>query len=270
MLRRVQRLFAAEMTKVWRTKFPYLGIMASALMALIARQSMEAMSQPGRITAPDYLTASVNMATTLVVPIFAAIFGAMLVASEASRGAFRTILTRPVTRAEFLSAKLLSGLAYLFLLIGANIAVALLIASSYPLKVPFDPNITVPGLPQQIPIFAVGLLLSAVPQIATVCFAFFVSVLASNGSTAVGVAVGLLLSIQPAKHYVRFGSFELEPWVFSSYYDTAMRIAGSKAAGMYEVWNQPDIYWLLATSGATSAVLVLIAYRVFLRRDLNL
>ncbi|MCX7019544.1 MAG: ABC transporter permease subunit [bacterium] len=270
MLSRVGQLFAAEMVKVWRTKFPYLGLAASALMALIARQSVESLSQPGsNITAPSYFVASINMSTTIIIPIFATIFAAMMVAGETSRGTLRTILARPVTRADFLTAKLLTAVFYLLLLLAANAAVALIIAMGYPLKTSFDANIDIPGAAGQFAIFSLALLLTLVPQIATVCFGFFVSVFSASVATSIGVAVGVLLSLQPVKQFIRFGSFDLDEWLFSSYYDTAMRIADNMAMGIYEEWAQTEVYMLLATSFVSILVFLVLSYHSFVRRDLN-
>ncbi|MCX7717957.1 MAG: ABC transporter permease [Candidatus Sumerlaeaceae bacterium] len=269
MLGRVARLYRSELTKAWRTKLPYVGLVASALMALVARQSVEGLSRPGTITAPSYFAASVNMSTTIIVPIFATIFAAMLVAGETSRGTLRTILVRPVTRREFLTAKLLSGMTYLFLLMLANVVPALVIASGYPAVAYADRGIGLPGPAQQVGIFALALALTLIPQAATVCFGFFISTLAPNVATAIGLAVGLLLSLEPIKQFVRFGAFELETWLFTSYYDTAIGIADSKASGIYEVWGQWKVWMLLGTSLVSSLVFLAVAYRVFARRDLN-
>jgi ABC-type transport system involved in multi-copper enzyme maturation permease subunit len=269
MLGSVGRLLGAEMGKVWRTKFPYLGLAASALMAVVARQSIQEFSQPGSISAPDYLTASVNLSSTIVIPVFGTIFAAMLVASETSRGTLRTILTRAVTRQQFLTGKILSGLVYLLLLFAANIIPALLIARSYPLQAADDRDIAIPGLLEQVRIFSAAIALTLLPQIATVCFGFFVSVISTNVATAIGVALGMLLSIQPIKEFISYGDFRLDPWLFSSYYDTAMGIANSKAGGIYELWNQSKTYMLLGTSAVSSALFLGIGYWVFSRRDLN-
>ena len=40
-MRAVGRLFLAEMTKIWRTKFPYFGLAASALVPVIAKQLVD-------------------------------------------------------------------------------------------------------------------------------------------------------------------------------------------------------------------------------------
>ncbi len=269
MLARVARLFVSEMTKVWRTKFPYLGLAASALMAFVAMQSVNDVGQPGSLTGAVYFTTSVNMATTLVVPVFTIIFGAMLVAGETTRGTLRTLLVRPVTRGDLLTAKLLTGVFYLLLLFAANVGTALVVGRNLPLKSPFDGNVPVPGLGEQVGVFAWALVLSLLPQLATLCFAFFVSVFSANVATAVGVAAGVWLTVQPAKEFVRFGGFELSEWLFQSYYDEAIKIANNKAGGMYELWAQPDIYMLVGTSVVTGAALIAFSYWSFLRRDLN-
>jgi ABC-type transport system involved in multi-copper enzyme maturation permease subunit len=269
MLSRVGRLFSAEMTKAWYTKLPYLGVACSALMALIAKQSVESFAQPGEITASSYFSASINLSSTLTTWVFSTIFASMLVASETSRGTFRTLLIRPVSRIEFLSAKLLSGIAYMLLLFATNAGVSLAIARGYPLAGAFDSRIEIPGAAEQIGTYSIALLLSLLPQIAAVCFGFVVSVLSANVGTAVGVSLGLLLSLQTAKQFIRIGEFELNRWVFNTYYDEAMRIASIKASGMYEVWLQDKVFFLIGTSLVSAAVFVTIGFWSFLRRDLN-
>jgi ABC-2 type transport system permease protein len=269
MVSRVWRLFSAEMTKVWRTKFPYLGVAASALMALIAKQSAEDLSQPGSLTGAVYFTTSINMSTTLVIPVFTIIFGAMLVASETTRGTLRTVLVRPVTRGDFLTAKLLTGVFYLLILMSANALAALVIGHAYPLKSSFDANVPIPGFGEQAGIFSFALLLTILPQIATLCFAFCVSALSANVATAIGVAAGVWLTLQPAKEFIRFGGFELSRWLFVSYYDEAVKVANDKAGGMYEVWSQPSIYMLLGTSLVSTVAFLAASYWYFGRRDLN-
>lgn len=266
---RILRLFSAEIAKAWRTKFPYLGIAASALMAVVARQSIEQFQSSEVVTGPSYFPAAVNMATTLIIPIFATIFGSMLVASETSRGTLRTVLTRPVSRADFLTSKLLSGIFYLFLLVAANLATAALIASNYPIKSAFDEGIRIPDLAGQIAIFATAILLTLLPLVATVCFGFMVSVLSVSVATAIGVAVGLLMAIQTAKELIRFRNFALSDWLFLSYYDTAMGIASSKVSGIYDEWGQNSVYLLAGTSLASIALFLGVSYWLFLRRDLN-
>jgi ABC-2 type transport system permease protein len=239
-------------------------------MALVARQSMEGFRSTEPITAPSYFTAAVNMAISLIIPIFITIFAAMLVASESSRGTLRMMLTRPISRWDFLTGKLLAGFAYLLLLYAANIATALLIARGYPLKSSFDRSISIPGLGAQIQFFTIALLLTLLPLLATLCFGFLISVLSVNVATSIGVAVGLLLTIQTLKEFARFGSVDLGDYVFLSYFDTAMGIAQSKSSGIYDVWNQAKVYLMAGTSILTCFFCLAISYWRFLRRDLNI
>lgn len=269
MLRRALRVFSAEMAKTWRTKFPYLGIGVSALMAVIARQSMEGLQTGGDgITAPGYFTTAVNMNSTFILPIFVTIFAAMLVASETSRGSLRTILTRPVTRVDFLTGKLLTGAVYLLLMFFTNIVTALIIARGYPVRASFD-RVSTPDLPHLVGIFSIALSLTLLPLLAAVSFGFMVSVFSASVATAIGVAVGLLFTVQAVKDLVPLGNIEPGNYVFLSYLDTAMGIADSKATGVYEVWDQSKVFLMVGTSVATIIICVALSYRSFLKRDLN-
>ncbi|MBX7246487.1 MAG: ABC transporter permease [Candidatus Sumerlaeaceae bacterium] len=267
MFERVGRLFASEMARVWRTKLPYLGLAASALMAVVAWQFVQ--SGQADETVGSYLIVCINFSTTLIIPIFAVIFSSILVAGEASRGTLRTLLTRPISRGDFLTAKWLVALSYLFLLILANLIPALIIGQQYPLVGKSDRAVDIPGLAAHFQIFGTGVLLTLLPLIATVAFGFMVSTLTTNVSTAIGGAIGTLLTMQTAKEFVRFGEFKLSPWVFSSYYDTAMGITGDKIIGSYSTWANDKVYMLVGTSLASTVVFIILSYRVFLRRDMN-
>jgi|GEM_PF-3376427 len=269
MLREVNRLILSEIAKVCHTKIPYVGIACSALMALVAKQSVESFAQPGEVTAYNYFSSSAMLAATLTTPIFATIFAALSIASETSNGTLRVVLVRPVSRFQFLTSKFLVAILYLVLLVVANCAVALLIARGYPLRNAFDKNLELPSPTVQVLIYFYGLLLSLLPQIATVAFAFLVSVLVTTGGSAVGIALGLLLTLQAAKQFISIGGYELSTFVFSTYYDLPMKIADAKAGGMYELWLQERTYWMLGTSGIAILVFLALSYYVFLRRDLN-
>ena len=270
MFSEVRRLFVSEMAKIWRTKLPYLGLACNALMALVARQSVESFAQPGEITAFDYFVSSVILTSTLTTPIFAIVYSALTIAGETSRGTLRTVLVRPVTRTQFLSAKLLSALFYLLLLVGANALVACFIARGYPLRSPADPPLEIPSFPRQLGILLYGMALSLIPQIAAVTFAFLISVLVGSGGTAVGVALGLYLTITAAKQFISVGGYELSQFVFSTYYDLPMKIAASRIAGMYDLWWQDRMIFMLASSLSIIIVFLAASYRIFLRRDLNM
>ena len=269
MLARILRLYSAEMAKVWRTKFPWLGLAASALMALVARQSVTEGGNPGEMTAAVYFTTSMNVAATVIVPVFSVIFGAMLVSSETTRGTIRTLLVRPITRADFLTAKLLTGLTYVVLLLLANVTAALPIAAGYPLRTAFDAGVPIPDAVEQVRLFAVAIGLSLLPQVATMCFGFFVSVFSANVATSVGVAAGMWLTLQPVKEFVRFGRFDLADWLFLNYYDAAMKVANDKAGGMYALFTQQNVTMLASTSVVAIVVFVVASYASFIRRDLN-
>ena len=263
-IRRVVRLYRAEMAKVWRTKFPYLGLLSSALMALIAMQSVESLSKPGGITAAGYFAASINLTTTTIVSLFATIFSAMIVSNEISRRTVRTILTRPITRGEFLTSKLLIALTYLSLLMLMNIIPAVIIAQKYPLVARGDEIVQIPGAASQISLFAIAILLTMLPLAATVCYGFCISTLSDNPATAIGVAVGVMLNLNFVSALI-----DISPWVVFRYYDISIAIASEKADGITAAWGQSKIYGLVIISLVTAVVTLSVAYWSFLRRDLN-
>lgn len=269
MLSEVRRLFTCEMAKVWRTKLPYIGLACSALMALVAKQSVESFAQPGEVTSFTYFISSLILSSTLTTPIFATVYAALSVASETSGGTLRTILVRPVTRTHFLVAKNLSSVSYLILLFTANAVVAAVMAQGYPSRSSFDTMIESPPFLTQLALCVTGILLALIPQLATISFAFMVSVLAGSAGSAVGIALGLLLTVTAAKQFISIGGYEIRQFVFSTYYDQPMKIALAKIGGMYETWLQESTYYMLATSLTATLVFLSIGFFLFLRRDLN-
>lgn len=269
MLREVSRLLLCELQKVWRTKLPYIGLACNALMAFGAKQSVESFGQPGEVTAFNYFSSALILSATLTTPIFTTIFAALSVASETSNGTLRTILVRPVARWHFLTAKLLASLLYLATLVATNIAVALLIARGYPLRAPLERLAEPPSLSTQLAIFALGIGLSLLPQLATLSFGFMVSVLVARGGSAVGIALGLLFTLTAAKQFISVAGYELSTFVFSTYYDLPMKIADARAEGIHEAWLQDRMLYMFGTSLLATVLFLAVSYWVFLRRDLN-
>ncbi len=265
----ITRLISAELMKAVRLKLPWMGLAFSAIIAVLAKQTVERMATPGELSSRVYLSYNLNLASTAIIPIFSTVFAATLLASETSRGSLRMILPHPIRRSQFLHAKLITGLLYLLLMFLANLAVALPIAAGYPLTTKFDEGMDLPGLGGQLWIFAIAFGLTYIPHAATVCFALLVSVLSRSVATAIGVAVGLIFCLLPIQVFVRFGDVDLGDYIFSSYYDKAIGIGNSIAIGIPESWNQENMHLLLATSLLSSAVFLGTAYWVFIRRDMN-
>lgn len=262
------RLFSAELMKAIRLKLPWMGLGFSVLMALVARHTVERMAAPGELSTRVYLTANLNLLSTSIIPIFSTVFASTLMAGETSRGTLRMILPRPIWRATFLHAKLLTGLCYLALLFAANLAVALPIALSYPAQNAFDVGLDLPSAAGQFFILVAVLGLTYLPHAATVCFALLVSVVSRSVATAIGVAVGIVLCLFPIQ-IVRIGRVSLGDYMFSSYYDDAIGLGDSIAGGFPERWNQESMHMLVATSVGSAVVFLAGAYWVFTRRDLN-
>ena len=155
------------------------------------------------------------------------------------------------------------------LLFVANLAVAIPIALQYPWRAAFDENAPIPLPSEQIQIYAVAILLTIFSHVATVCFGFLISILSVNVATAIGVAVGVLLSLLPVSVLLDFGDFRPGDWFFNSYWDAAVKIADDKVSGIYSTWNDPHIHSLLGVGGVSSLIFLVCAFLVFNRRDLN-
>lgn len=105
---RVWRMTTVELTKLSRQWFVWFCLAVAAFLAFagIALTSSEIEGFWKR-TGFDYLAAGVAGAY-LLLPMMLVVIGSRSVSAESSSGTLRTVLTRPLTRAEFILAKVLS------------------------------------------------------------------------------------------------------------------------------------------------------------------
>jgi ABC-type transport system involved in multi-copper enzyme maturation permease subunit len=97
-----------EFSKFARQKFPYFGLGVVVLLAVFWTPNISLMTGPN-VDLNGYLVVIKGLisAVTLPIPIFACIMASLIVASETAGGTYRNVLSRPVSRFEFLTAKVL-------------------------------------------------------------------------------------------------------------------------------------------------------------------
>lgn len=269
----LNRLLINETIKASRLKFTYLGIFFAILPVLLWIKVVQAFGEEHNLNTFLFIATAVQASLTGVVPIFIVIFSALLVASEATGGTLRLILTRPVTRLQFLSSKLIIALGYTLLLLILNFLTAILIAG---VKYGFSNLISTPATGGESSgslhlwryMFA-SIFLSFFPLVGFATFGYCMSVLVRNVGHAVGFAVGIILGVQSIKHLISFGSFSFPDYWFATYVDVPLAQMIDIIGGYSVAFFSPRLGKALLISMIYNVVLVLIAFIVFHRRDLN-
>jgi len=265
-----------EFSKYARQKFPYLGMAAVILLALFWPRSMHHMGNPEvKPSGFEMTIKGAISAVTSVIPLFAVIFASVMVASETAGGTYRNILARPIRRATFLTAKILFSFGYVLLLVALYVVVAVpVISGQYGFGPIRDDGAVVYSFGRILGISLWAGALTLVPLFAITSYGILVSTASKSLTSAVGVGVGLFIASEPLKYLIRWHDWDLSDYVFTTYRDTALKIADQAASGFdYEWlpggWWTSELGWGLTLSLVCMAIFLGASYTIFLRRDLN-
>jgi len=267
---RIAVLYRNELAKHFRQRFLYVALILIGLIAVIWTRNADLIAPVSGINGHTALVLGIIGVTSLIA-LLSLIFSAMLVAGETSGGTFRMILPRPITRAEFLSAKILMGVTFSVLLIVFYIFVSLVssigIYSFGPIIEDQEVVMTTGVIAGQL---ALALLFTLLPLMAAVSYGIFMSVLSRSLATAIGASIGILLALDIIKHIFRVGDFMIKPYIFTTYFDEFLKIAQDYAQGLEVVWFDPDPEAIaIIVPIMTVAILTSLSFIIFLRRDLN-
>jgi Cu-processing system permease protein len=243
-----------------------LGI--QLMMAWIAWFGAVSLAGASGLEGPTYTVFSMNLAGTLTTPLLAAILASANLAGDAGRGTLRPLMAWPVSRGQILLSKILLAWGLLIVLHGVHLSATVLIASGLPLEVrspdPWDePLRSLSSVWIELGLAAFLVLL---PLMAVVTVATAISTLCSQAATAIGVTVGLLLLLEPAKLLI---PDSWEPWIFSSHLDTATAIASSRMDQIPASWVDPNIGALIFSSIGATVLSLVVAWVVFTRRAIT-
>jgi ABC-type transport system involved in multi-copper enzyme maturation permease subunit len=264
-----------EFSKYARQKFPYLGLIAVVLLAGLWVKSFPLITDIRRTNAFVVVVLGTIAATTSIFPVFSVIFASALVASETANGTYRNVLARPISRVEFLTAKIAFACAYALLLVALHLVTVFAMATAqFTFGPVVDEGIVVASTGEVIGAFSIAVLLTLVPLFALVCFGIMISTLSKSLTNALGISIGLLIAIEPIKVFVHWGNWQMKDYVVSTYLDKALVVAKNAAEGfsyqwLPSGWWRSDLSWGLMLSVATAAVFLFVSYYTFLRRDLN-
>jgi ABC-type transport system involved in multi-copper enzyme maturation permease subunit len=265
-----------EFSKYARQKFTYLGLILVVVLAVFFIKNIRLVAQTSEgLNGFRVVIVATMSAFTSIVPVFALIFASALVASETARGTYRNILARPISRAQFLTAKIVSALAYAFLLSFLSVIATTAIAlARYPFGAIVDNGDVVYSFWHMLGVALLGYGITLIPLFALVSYGLFVSTVAKSLTTALAIGVGLIVALVPINYFIRVGDWNLADYFPYSYLDKGLIVANKAAQGLdYEWlaggWLSSDVGWGITISLLTMAIFIGASYLVFLRRDLN-
>ncbi len=198
---RVWRLTRFELAKLFRQWFVYACFALTAGMTWLGIHfTSEEMEGFWKRTGFDYIVQGVSMALVLL-PMMLLVIGSRSVSGEASGGTLRTVMTRPITRTDFILAKILSLVVlsltlYLAMLLVAE-GLAWHKADRFRALFPTYPVGGGREVPSQTPARTIAELLQEsvrnlsllyLPLLSAALFGLFVSVLFNNEGVSVSIS----------------------------------------------------------------------------------
>jgi ABC-type transport system involved in multi-copper enzyme maturation permease subunit len=270
MVRRILRALENELVKSVSTKFLYLGIILCAALPFFCSEGFKQMGLDDDLNGFSFITNSTQAAMTSLIPMFILIHASLLIVTETSNGTFRDILVHPLSRTEFLTAKVLTGLIYILVLISVNLLSAIIICIwRYPFDTIIeDGEILVSSL-KLVSSLSVAYLIVLLPLAGVFSFGFFISSISRSFIGSIGFSLGIYIGIEPFKFLIPIGEHHLDRYLFSSYLDAPFSILNDLAAGMEISWNSPKISWCIGLSVFSMLIFFISSFLIFLRRDLN-
>lgn len=261
---RMIELSRNEMFKMFRSKLTYffqacvVGIIL--FWGISTNYFFPDGSQPG--TGYNFLLISTQTAMSFLGVILILIFGSLLVSSETASGTLQMNLVNPVSRLEFLAAKLIAGWFFSIFLVLSTALPALAIGG---LKFGYG-NYTEEGLTlftwQQIfTAIVFCFLLLLIVLLAFVSYSLLISVLTANTGYAIGLSVGSVLFLDLVRERLK-----ISPYLFQAYVETPFDLVKSLTEGLDITWK-PDIYFCIGVPLGWSVACFGAAFFIFSRKD---
>jgi ABC-type transport system involved in multi-copper enzyme maturation permease subunit len=257
-------LLRNEVTKAIHRKLPYFGILAVGLLSVIIYFVAGELSNAATANAWGYVGFSMQLVSTDIGPIFIVVFAAMLVAEETGTGSIRAALAAPVHRWELYLAKAVTGLFYMMVLSAAALLFSAALANiHYSFGAVGDSFGVVYSRNQAMRALLAGYALSWIPLSALVMYGLLISTIVRSPGAAVAVGISTLFLIDFTKHLVG-----LDPYIFTRYINSSWLTLQQIAQGMDHQWR-PEVWKMIALSGASAVVTFGSGLILFVRQDLN-
>lgn len=236
MIARILNAFRIELSKAIRLRTTLLGPIMIVIIILLTPFAYPL--QKDSDSDYDFLAYVLPLAINVFGHFMVLIYSATLISTELSNGSIRMILTRPLRRREYLIAKLLHGLAYALLLnviaIGTGFGLVQLLGN---LSGIYFGDELIYSNGEMLTTLAITVLLTLLPQCASVSFALFMSTATQNPAAAVGGSVGIWIALETLKH-----PLNAQRYLFSTYAESPWTVFNDHCHG-FEAAFTPGAYW---------------------------
>ncbi|MBN1515038.1 ABC transporter permease subunit [Candidatus Sumerlaeota bacterium] len=282
---RIWRLYRNELAKFVRQRFPWLAVFLVALAAFLIAHNIDSMMTAMDLTGYRVLILGATLGCSSFIPMLVIIFGSTLVASEVAAGTTRLALARPVTRFEFMTAKVMIGLTFAMMLMAAYFAtIVLATPEQFAYEAVVDEGEVLASQSRLIGALAIAFLGTLFQLTAALAYGMMMSVLARGLINAIGAAIGIFIGVDVFKHVLQIpvpgaGEYDLAPMIFTSYMTDFLKTAQDIALGLDTVWfERQGAAWTSIENPGIAAILIPalscivfwgVAYGIFLRRDLH-
>ncbi len=257
-------LLRNEVAKAARRKLPYFGILAVGLLCVIVYFFAGQLSNAATANGWGYVSFSMQLVFSDIGPIFIIVFAALLLAEERSTGTIRAALAAPVHRWELYLAKAVAGLLYMLVLSAAALLFSVALAKIHcHFGAVGDSLGVVYSAKHVMQQFLLGYALSWIPLTALVMYGLLISTMVRSPGAAVAVGISTLFLIDFTKPLLG-----LDPYVFTRYINYSWLNLLQLAQGMDYQWC-PEVWRMLALSGASAVVIFSAGLTLFVRQDLN-
>lgn len=262
MIQRIWLLYRLEIVKALRRRQTWAGPVLVLFVVLLAPLA-HPVERDG-IADYSFIAYATPLALGLPGFIMLLVFCSSLVASEMERGAIRGTLVRPVTRREFLSAKLLLGYSYAALLVAivafSSWAVAWTLGDL--LGVHLGGELVYTGA-SMIRAYAFGALLTLLPLCAGASVAVFFSTATRSASTAITLSLATWIVSDLLKY-----PLNIAPLLFTTYLEAPWQVFSHRCDALDQPWF-PMVWQCILSSAAAITVAAGLAFAVFSRRNLG-
>lgn len=285
---RVWRMTTVELAKLSRQWFVWVCLAATILLAILGvRLTSSELEGYWRRTGFDYLGQGVA-AAYLLLPMMLVVLGSRSVSAEASSGTLRTLLTRPLTRAEFVLAKIASLVVltlvfYVVALLAAE-ACAWYRAERFRPLFPTYPGGGGREIPSQTPSRGIpdlvahtvkNLSLLYLPLLSAALLGLFVSVLFNNEGVSVSVSAIVYLPYAMCAGFhpeyfkgmapTRVAKWLPQYWSVEPLYKLRQFVEGYSHGFL---WDPADVWRAVLVPLVCVVVLAVASVAVFVRRDI--
>jgi len=243
--------------------FLFLFLIVIQFLWALLRNQLPGIQSLGILEANGFQIISFCSSWTLKFAPMLMIVSVMLLSTENSYGTLKTILTRPVSRTEFIYSKIIS------ILLIVIVSVLIIALFGFLIGITFFglQDITEGGYVlyswQKILVnFLIAYVLSILPLFVLCLFGFFISTLIKETGAAIGSSIGIYLLIWIISQYEPISKF-----LFNAYLTFPFDIAGDMAKGLTVSWG-PGIYFLILNTFVYGILFVGLSIVNFNRKDL--